>query len=156
MPQRVGSILLGDDRAVAALVAAKIPALVLDKFVALGVVRQNRLVGGIVYHNFRGCDVEVVSAFDDARWALPGTLRALFAYPFETLKCVRITAIVARGNKRARRLCEGLGFRFEGVARRAIDGKQDAIIYGMLRQECRWIRKERHGQEEHSRRAASA
>jgi RimJ/RimL family protein N-acetyltransferase len=139
MSERIGSIVIGDDRNVAALVASQLPGLALEKFVALGVVRQNRLVGGIVYHNFRGCDVEVVGAFEDPRWALPGSLRALFAYPFETLRCARITAIVARRNKRARRLCEGLGFRLEGVARKAIDGKQDAMIYGMLRAECRWL-----------------
>lgn len=139
MNERVGSILIGDDRNVAALVASHIPALALDKFVALGVVRRNQLVGGVVYHNFRGCDVEVVAAFEDPGWALPGTLRALFAYPFETLRCARVTAIVARKNRRARRLCEGFGFRLEGVARKALDGKEDAMIYGMLRAECRWL-----------------
>jgi RimJ/RimL family protein N-acetyltransferase len=152
--QLVGSILIGDDRNVATLVAQHIPGFAPEKFTALGVVRGSQLIGGAVYHNFRGHDIEVTVAFEDPRWALPGTLRALFAYPFETLRCARMTAVVARKNKRSRRLTEGLGFRLEGVARRAIDGKQDAMIYGMLREECRWLRKT-NGQID-SRRTATA
>jgi len=154
--RRIGSILLDVDVAVAEYVAARIPGISFDRCVGIGVVRDDRFVGGVVFHNFRGCDVEVVGAFDDPRWALPGTLRALFAYPFVTLGCVRLTAIVQRNNKRARRLCIGLGFKLEGVARKAIDGKQDAMIYGMLREECRFLRTPHNGQEEHARRAACA
>ena len=144
--QLVGSVLLGADEEVAAWVAQRVPEFEPQKYVALGVVRGDRFVGGAVFHNFRKHDIEVVVAFDDPRWALPGTLRALFAYPFVTLGCVRLTALIARKNKRSRRLTEGLGFRLEGVARRAFDGRQDAMIYGMLRDECKFLR-ERDGQQ---------
>lgn len=139
MSQLVGSILIGEDQAVAALVGSKIPGFAPVKFTALGVVRNQKLVGGVIYHNYSRHGIEVTGAFDDPRWALPQTMRALFDYPFQQLGCVRITAVIAKKNKRSRRLCEGLGFRLEGVARKGFDGKQDACIYGMLREECKWL-----------------
>lgn len=139
MSQLIGSILIGADQAVADLIALQLPGFAPEKFTAIGVVRSGRVVGGVAYHNFRQRNIEVTAAFDDPRWALPGTLRALFVYPFETLGCVRMTAVIGRKNKRSRRFCEGLGFRLEGVARRAFDGKQDAMIYGLLREECRFL-----------------
>jgi hypothetical protein len=39
-------------------------------------------------------------------------------------------------------LVEGLGFRLEGMGRKAYDGRQDAAVYSLLRHECRWISQE--------------
>jgi RimJ/RimL family protein N-acetyltransferase len=144
----VGSILLRHDRDIAGFVQAKVGCAPFSDFAALGVVRRDRLIGGVVYHHYRQGDrsVEVTAAFEHPHWTLPGTLRALFDYPFNQLGVVRITAIASRRNKRARRLLAGLGFRLEGVVRKALDGRDDAFIFGMLRDECRWLRIH-HGQE---------
>lgn len=92
-----------------------------------------------VYQNFRGCDIEMACAIDDKRSLTKGALSIFFSYPFNQLNCVRVTTIVSRRNKASRRFVEKLGFKLEGVVRKVIDGKTDAIIYGMLRSECRWI-----------------
>jgi len=65
-----------------------------------------------------------------------------FQAPFDiwgkTRLCVRISA----GNIRSRRFAEHLGFRYEGTERGAgIDG-ENLLIYGMLKQECRFIRQD--------------
>ena len=141
-PYLVGSILFGADEEIAAYVAKKIGRRQpFEKFTALGVVRRGVPVGGIVYHNYQdwGC-IEVSLAFDSPLWCTPQTLRGLFAYPFIGLRCVRMTAVVARRNKRSRRLVKGLGFKEEGVARRGYDGRDDAVGYGLLRGECRFIK----------------
>lgn len=116
--------------------------------VGIGIIRGTQLVGGVIYHNWRELDgdIEVSVAFDDPRWCLPQTLRVLFTYPFVTLNCERMTAIIARKNKRSRRLTEGLGFRLEGTVRRAIGRKSDAMLYGMLRSECRFLKEDKNGQ----------
>ncbi len=145
-PVIVGSILIGADEMVAAMVAARVPNLSLDKYTALGVVRRDKLVGGVVYHNYIGHDVQVSIAFDSPGWALPGTLRALFDYPFNQLGCRRMTAVVGRKNKRSRKICEGLGFKLEGVHLKGLDGHQDAMSYGMLKENCRWIKERNNGQ----------
>lgn len=126
------------------------------KRVGLGVVRQNKLVAGVVFQNQRGdVDIEVVIAATDASWAYPATLRTIFNYPFVQLGLVRMTAIIGRKNKRSRRFCEGLGFKQEGCIRRALNGRQDAMIYGLLRNECKFLRCP-DGQEVDSRAARCA
>ncbi len=138
----VGPVLYGADEEVAAMVAARIPHArdgFGQSYNALGVVRKGILLGGVVYHNYRGHDIEVSAAFDSPRYASRETLRQFFSYPFIQLRCRRITTITARNNKRARRMDEYMGFKLEGVARKALDGEQDAMVYGMLREECRWI-----------------
>jgi hypothetical protein len=145
-PQVVGSILIGADDLVIELVRSRIPEMAGKQFAhprALGVVRRGQLVGGVVYHEFRGFDIQLSAAFDTADWCLPGTLRALWAHPFLTLGCVRATMIVGRKNRRARKLLMGMGMREEGLVRKGLDGVQDAVVYGMLRDECKWIKDKR-------------
>jgi hypothetical protein len=52
-PVIVGSILIGADEMVSAMVAARIPHVSFDRYTALGVVRRGALIGGAVYHNYR-------------------------------------------------------------------------------------------------------
>ncbi len=139
-PVIVGSILIGADEMVAAMVAARIPDQSFEKYTALGVVRRGVLVGGVVYHHYVGHDVQVSIAFDSPGWALPGTLRALFEYPFNQLGCSRMSALIGRKNKKSRKICEGLGFRLEGVHPKGRDGHEDAMSYGLLKEHCRWIK----------------
>lgn len=142
-PHIIDSLLYGASEVVSEFVRARIPHMqghTFGPYRAIGVIRGNALVGGVVFHNYRHHDIEMSGAFDTPRWCLPQTLRDLFAYPFIQLGCARMTTITGRKNKRARSADERLGFRLEGVARRALDGKQDAMIYGMLREECRWIK----------------
>ena len=122
---------------------------------AIGVVVRNRLEAVAIYHHFRPNvpDIEMTMLAHSPRWATKGAIQFLLAYPFETLKCARITCLVGRKNKRSRRLIEGLGWKLEGTHRHAWDGKQDLMSYGMLREECRWldvvnVREEDDGQEE--------
>jgi RimJ/RimL family protein N-acetyltransferase len=107
--------------------------------VALGVVRGSELAAAFLFFNYRaGVDIEVTVVSDNADWCRPSTIRRLFDYPFRQLDLPRITSVVARDNKRCRKLCEGIGWKLEGVARKAYDGKKDAFIYGMLREEARF------------------
>jgi RimJ/RimL family protein N-acetyltransferase len=150
----VGSILFGADKMVAGMVAARLPDQTFEKYTALGVVRRGKLVGGVVYHNFVGHDVQVSIAFDSPGWALPGTLRGLFGYPFNQLGCARMSALIGRKNKKSRNLCEGLGFKLEGVHPKGRDGIETAMSYGLLKEHCRWI-KDRNNEQEDASAAAS-
>jgi RimJ/RimL family protein N-acetyltransferase len=143
----IGSILIDADEYVSAWVLKRIrqPIMTLGDYTAMGVVRdKERLVAGVIFHNYRPVDgdVHVIVAADDARWCLPKTMRALFGYAFDEsqLDCVRMTSVIAKNNKRCRRLCEGMGFRLEGHHRRAIGRKHDAVVYGLMRTECKFIR----------------
>jgi RimJ/RimL family protein N-acetyltransferase len=71
-------------------------------------------------------------------------LKEAFRYPFEQLCVDRITGLVPARNLEAQRFDEHLGFVLEGRARRALPDGDDLLIYGMLREECRWITQEQH------------
>jgi hypothetical protein len=147
-PAVVGSILIGADELVGEMVRSRIPHMrgaTWGACTALGVVRRGVLVGGVVYHNYRGFDIQMSCAFDQVGWALPGTVRALFTYPFDDLKVARVTSVVGRRNKKSKKLVTDLGFRLEGVAIKGLDGHEDAFVFGLLKENCKWLRIN-HGQ----------
>lgn len=55
-------------------------------------------------------------------------------------RAVRITGMCRPENDRSIRILRHLGFQYEGRKRLAIEGKWDALVFGMTRDECRWIR----------------
>lgn len=100
---------------------------------------QQDFVAGIVFNNFRETDVEVSCAGETPAAWRPGVCSAIFKYIFEQLGCVRCTSITTKANKKARAFLEALGFQLEGNVRLGYDGRRDALIYGLLRSECRFL-----------------
>lgn len=109
---------------------------------AIGIARGGQLIGGCLYTDYRPCrgggNVHIWGA-GEVGWMTRRTIRVVLGYPFEQLKCHRLTATAAKGNRKSRRLLEGLGFQIEGKIRRGFDTRQDMIVYGMLREECGWV-----------------
>lgn len=103
----------------------------------VGVMRGEKLVGVVCFHNHVGPNVEVSVASDDPRWLSAGVLRALAHYPFEILKVARVSAVTHKRNKRARKGVERLGFKLEGVLRKMYEN-DDACVYGLLREDFRY------------------
>lgn len=105
---------------------------------AIGAVRDGKLIAGVVYFCYRHPNIEMAIAAISPKWATKTTLKAFFDYPFNELKCNRVTVLVDSDNKEVRRFDERLGFVREGTLREA-NPNGDAEIYGMLKNECRWI-----------------
>lgn len=115
-----------------------------DGAMAIGVVYQNQPIAGVVYSGYRKFNnglvtLEATIASTTPRWCTRPILRAVFRYPFTYLKCVRLQTVCSRKAKDVRAFNERLGFKMEGVGRRAWDGRTDAICFSMLPQECRWL-----------------
>jgi RimJ/RimL family protein N-acetyltransferase len=113
--------------------------------VAIGIAQPTgpetaRLIAGVVYSNlsFDGANIDMSIASVSPRWCSRTVLGAVFAYPFETLKVRRVTALTQRRSKHVRAFLKRLGFREEGIARHGY-ARDDAVVHGMLRAECRWI-----------------
>lgn len=68
-------------------------------------------------------------------------LRCCAHYVFGQLGCNRITIKVRADNEPMLALAPRIGFKHEGVMRRANNGV-DLVIFGLLSEECRW-----HGQQ---------
>jgi RimJ/RimL family protein N-acetyltransferase len=131
-------IVVGQRDLVAAWVASKIKDMrepPQKDFEAVGVARDGRLIGGVIYVEYR----EVAPGEHDIRMHC-ATLRAFFQYPFEQLRCCRVTGVVARANKRALDLNRRLGFKIEGCIRDGYGTGKDGLLMGMLKDECVWIR----------------
>lgn len=139
------NVIYGADAAITEFVRKRIPHAA-DGFgpgaTALGVLAQGRIAGGVVFHNYasNGRDIHCSGAFDHRRWATRAVLNRLFAYPFVTLGCHRITMITPRSNKPARRWIEKAGFSLEGTIRGYFSDRDHAIVYGLLAEECRFLR----------------
>lgn len=114
---------------------------------AIGVALNGKMVCGVVYADHQempfGNDIRLNIAATDPRWATKKNIGFLLGFPFNQLGCRRVTAIVARSNKRCRRFIEGIGFVPEGRIRHGFDGRQHALVYGLLKEEAaRWLCRE--------------
>jgi RimJ/RimL family protein N-acetyltransferase len=111
---------------------------------AIGIGIDGTPVAGFVFNDLReekhGNDVRVsAAAIPGAKWARPAVLHRLFSYVFNELDCVRVTFVIREGNTHAEKISKHLGFRREGVTRRGWDGRTNALIYGLLKTECRYL-----------------
>lgn len=112
-------------------------------FVAVGLMIKDRLAAAVVFNGYTGPTIEASVAVIDRKAVTRKTLRQLFTYPFEQLNCVRVTARTRAGQTKTRDLIKRLGFIQEGLMR-SYYGDDDAVIYGMLRHECKWLERN-HG-----------
>ncbi len=103
-------------------------------------IRNGKVCGAVVYtmHMGNGCMMSVASD-GSKRWFNRDMLRMAFAYPFVQMKYARVTGLVREDNVEAQRFDEHLGFKREGILRKGDDDGTDLILYGMLREECRWL-----------------
>ena len=100
---------------------------------------QGQFCAGVVFHDYRGHDVQISCATDTSAAWRPHIMRAVFDYAFNTLGCVRATSVTTKRNKACRGFLEGLGFQLEGRIRLGHDGTRDALVYGLLASECVYI-----------------
>ncbi len=110
-------------------------------YCAIGITLDDKLIAGAVYSEYRPpVDIRESFASISPKWANKYTLRQLFGFPFIHLGVRRMSSIVGSDNIASVDLTERLGFKREGVCRASMDNGSDAIIYGMLKEECRWIK----------------
>lgn len=107
----------------------------------LGLERDGRLVAGVLYENWNGVNVWMHVAIEPSEYLTREYLRYCFVYPFEELKCKRVTGWVEASNTAARRFDEHLGFKEEARVIGAASDGGDAILYRMTREECRYLRR---------------
>lgn len=107
---------------------------------AIGLEQDGELIAGVVFDLYTGPSISMhVAAIPGKRWMTKDFLWRCFAYPFLQLQCNRITGLVRADNLVAQKFDEHLGFKREGLLRKAAADGTDYVLYGMLREECRWL-----------------
>ena len=150
------SLVYGQDHDVVGWVMSRIPYINMEdidyySFTGIGLEEDGEYIAGCLYSNHTGHDVHMHFATASSKCATKRNFRAWFYYPFVQLGCKRVTALVAKPNKRSRKFIERAGFKLEGTARKGFDGIKDACIYGMLFEECRYIKTARDRMQEDGR-----
>ena len=139
---RVGSVVYGADKDIAQWVALQIPGYtVTEGTKAIGVIKGGKLVAGVTYERWNGIHLEVsIAAAPGSAWADRRTLFHLFHYPFRTLGCQAISAMISITNLASINLATKLGFESEAIIRFAAQDGSDVLVLKMYRDNCRWIR----------------
>ena len=104
----------------------------------LGFARDGRLIGAVIYFHHNGLDIELGIHTISPKWCSRRTLFWSFAYPFLQLNCARVTVKVDAKDEKVCNFVERVGFEREGILRRAIPSG-DSAVYGLLKEECRWL-----------------
>lgn len=122
-------------------VAGKLDEGTIKRSIGIGLEKDGNLVAGVVFADQIGTsNIFMHVASDGSRnWMTPGYLAYCFLYPFVQLRCNRITGLVRSTNLNAQKFDEHLGFKKEGLLREYCADGTDMIVYGMLRNECRFI-----------------
>ena len=109
-------------------------------YICFGAELDGEIKLGVIYEGYNVWDVNMHIVLTDRRAITRRVLQAGFDFPFNRLKVQRVTGLVPVDNMAAREFDEKLGFVQEGRKRHAFAGKVDGIYYGMLREDCRWIK----------------
>jgi hypothetical protein len=100
-------------------------------------VRDGDIKGVFIAEFMNAFDAHITCAIDDPRFLTRRLVKAVFAALFS--QAVRLTALTRPENAAAIRILKHLGFSHEGICRLGIEGRWDALTFGLLRSECRWI-----------------
>jgi RimJ/RimL family protein N-acetyltransferase len=82
-------------------------------------------------------DAHFSIAIADRRCITRRVMRAMFTAVFR--RASRVTALIEPDNADAIRQARVMGFREEGYMRLAVEGTRDALLFGMLREDCRYL-----------------
>ena len=121
--------------------------------VGIGLCREEDnvsvLAGGIILEAKSPYDVHFTIAVDDPHVVTRKVIKCIadiiFGGDVFGLDVARCTALVHPKNKQSRKSVQRLGFKEEGCLRKGFDGKSNAIIYGMLKEECIWLKESFNG-----------
>lgn len=114
--------------------------------VTIALAREGHLEAVACFHEYRQehGSIELTFATKSPKWQSRRYIRAIFGYAFGQLGCGRITTFAPAVNSMATRLNDRIGFVREGIMRKAFYGG-DLVMFGMLRDECKWLR---HGKKQ--------
>jgi len=109
---------------------------------AWGIERDGKIFGALIFnhHHPEIGDIEWNVVVPDGTWMTRELLETIFDYVFNQLECVRMSLTLPKGAKKNRAVAEKLGFIMEGTKRKGFPGGSNAILYGLLKEDCKWLK----------------
>ena len=110
------------------------------EYTAIGQLNHGgSIIGGAVFTRFTQRDIHIHCAGIGKHWMTRRFLGEVYRYVFLGLACRRTTVMIRRSNEQSIRFVTSLGYQYEGVLRAYMPDNEDCLIFGMLREECRWL-----------------
>lgn len=99
---------------------------------ALGVEKDGTIIGGIVFNEYNGSNIEISVAGDTKAFS-PAFIRRVSRYIFDELGCLRVS--ITTEKKDVVELAMRLGAQTEGRRRNFYGLNRDAILMGVMRED---------------------
>ena len=110
--------------------------------VSVGIAERGEIVAGAYFTaHHPGRDITVSAACRGAGLSAGKRIPRFYTWAFGHFQVPRITAEIDESNSASCRLCEGLGFRLEGIKRRAGHNGRNVIVYGLLKEDLKYGRR---------------
>lgn len=138
-------ILYGEDALVAEWTASHIPQInFFTNFVAIGVVSGDKLIAGIVYHEYlpQFKTIQVSMAAVSPMWARKKNIKELLAYPFIRLGCFKVWSLIPVDNDMSIRVNKHIGFKREAILAHQFGKKKHAVVSRLLLPDYRRLYKD--------------
>lgn len=138
----MSELLFGRDVEIASWVADRIPEAGPESFrksTAIGVASGDRLIAGVVYHNYmpQHGTCELSMAADSPMWAKHDVIAGLLHYPFEQMEIYKLWTATPRDYTAALKVNLHIGFKREAVLAHHYGKKRHAVICRMLQPDYR-------------------
>lgn len=121
------------DERVALLVSRLVGRSFVAPFTAMGIERDGKVIGGVVFNVFEGADLHVTVA---GRGFNRAFLADVGAYVFQQLGCERMTVLTEQA--RIVRIAEKLGGEIEGLLRNHFGRDRDGYLVGILKDDWKY------------------
>lgn len=134
-------IVWGQDAAVARYVLSKVRDLpgesLQPAFIGALIARNGQPVGGVLYTTFSPTNLYLHCAIEGP--VTRGDIAEVLGFAFNSFGVLRVTACIAKANKKSRAFVRRLGFRQEGVHPCALPNGRTLVTTGLLRDHCKWL-----------------
>lgn len=114
--------------------------------IGIGVERDGRIVGGAVFNDYTGANINIHFASDGKKtWVTREFLWFVFYYAFEQARVKRVSGFIWESNTASVEFARRIGGEIEA---RLIDAADDGdvLLFKMTKDKCKWLRRKTHEQ----------
>lgn len=144
----MAELLFGCDQEIAKWVADRIPHVrSFGACTALGVMSQNRLIAGTVYHTYDpvSASLQISMASESPMWARKEIVASLLRYPFRQLKCWMVFMFIPAELEAVSRSAVHNGFRVKTIFPHMFGKKRHGRVLQMTEPEFSRLYEAHHG-----------